>query len=61
MLRLKIPNQHVKELSILLFTIFLVGFVAEPLFRKQFTVALFVLFSAIFINASIKSENEQDI
>jgi len=59
LLRLKIPNQHLKELSILFLTIFLVGFIAEPLFRKQFTVALFVLFSAVFINASLKLEKEK--
>ena len=57
-LTLKIDNQELKELSILFMTIFLVSFLAEPLFLKQFTIALFGLFVGLFVNYNIQSLNE---
>ena len=47
--KLPIDEPEIKELSILFTTIYLVSFVAEPLWIKQFPLALFVLFSSIFI------------
>jgi len=56
--RLKISDRQMKETSLLFFTIFIIGFLAEPLWVKQFTLALFVLFSSIFINASLNNEEK---
>ncbi|CAA6814326.1 MAG: Unknown protein [uncultured Campylobacterales bacterium] len=44
----KINNSELKELSIIFGVIYCVGFMAEPLLIKQFTVALFALFVGIF-------------
>ncbi len=53
MLRQKIDNPEIKELSILFVTVFFVGCIAEPLLLKQFPLALFVLFIGIFSIYSI--------
>jgi len=48
-IKLNIKEVELKELSILFVTIFFVSCFAEPLFFKQFTIALFILFVGIFI------------
>lgn len=50
--KLDIDNLEVKKLSLLFLTIFFVSSMAEPLWLKQFTLALFVLFLGLFISAS---------
>jgi len=53
--RLKIEDQEIKELSILFATIFLVGYMAEPLLAKQFTLVLFAFYSGLFVAATKKT------
>jgi len=55
--RLKISNPELKELSLLFITIFLVAFIAEPLLLKQFANTLFILFSGLFLGASLDKKN----
>jgi len=55
-LKLNIKETELKELSILFVTVFFISCFAEPLFFKQFTIALFILFVGIFI-ASANSNN----
>jgi O-antigen ligase len=43
-LKLEIKNKELKYLSILFIVIYSMGFMGEPLFLKQFTLSLFVLF-----------------
>lgn len=50
----KILDDDIKELSILFMTIFCVGFLAEPLLIKHFTLGLFVLFLGLCSVYSIK-------
>lgn len=50
--RLKIEDKELKELSILMLTIFTFSSVAEPLWILQFPIILFVLISTISITAS---------
>ena len=52
LLRIKIDDPEIKELSILFATIYLVGFIAEPLWVKQFPTSLFVLIIGLIIAAS---------
>ncbi|QSZ41330.1 hypothetical protein GJV85_04155 [Sulfurimonas aquatica] len=47
--KIKIEEDELRNIKILFLTIFLVAFIAEPLWMKQFTAALFVLFVGIFI------------
>lgn len=47
-LKLNIKDSEIKELSILFVTVFFVSCFTEPLFFKQFTIALFILFIGIF-------------
>jgi O-antigen ligase len=47
--KLRIDDPEIKELSILFATIYLVSFVAEPLWIKQFPLVLFILFTSLFI------------
>ena len=54
--RLKIDDPEIKELSILFGTIYLVGFIAEPLWVKQFPTVLFVMMMGLSIAASQKKE-----
>lgn len=49
---MKIEDDELKKLSLLFLTIYFVSAMAEPLWLKQFTLALFVLFIGIFIAAS---------
>ena len=49
--RLKIADPELRELSILFITVFAISLLAEPLWIKQFTLALFILFSGLFIAA----------
>lgn len=58
--RLKIEDKEIKELSVLFGTIYFVSCLAEPLFVKQFTLALFILFMGIFFSASIKTAKAKD-
>ena len=48
--RMKIEDKELNDLKIVFLTIFLVSFIAEPLWIKQFTTALFVLYLGIFIS-----------
>jgi len=52
--RLSISDPELKELSLLIIILFLVGFIPEPLFMKQFTNTLFILFAGLFLGASIQ-------
>ncbi len=54
--RLKIKDAEMKELSILFTTIYVVGFIAEPLWVKQFPTVLFILMAALSIAASEKPQ-----
>jgi len=47
-IRLKIKDREIKELSILFVTVFFVSCFAEPLLLKQFTLVLFILFVGLF-------------
>ena len=47
--RLRIRDDELKQLSILFGVVYTVGFFAEPLFIKQFPLALFLLFSGLFL------------
>ena len=55
--KLSIADPELKELSLLIITLFLVGFIPEPLLMKQFTNTLFILFAGLFLGASLSSEN----
>ncbi len=46
--KLKIEDPEIKELSILFGTVFFVSCIPEPLFAKQFTIGLFMLFVGLF-------------
>jgi len=54
--RLKIQYPEIKELSIIFMTVYLVSCLAEPLFIKQFTAALFVFFISMFIAGSLHNK-----
>ncbi len=49
---MKINDDALKKLSLLFLTVYFVSSMAEPLWLKQFTLALFVLFIGIFIAAN---------
>ena len=53
--RLKIEDKELKELSVLVLTVFLVGSIAEPLWVLQFPIILFVFISSIAIVGSKKT------
>ena len=56
-LKLKIDNPEIKELSILFATIFFVSCIPEPLLAKQFTIGLFILFIGLFsVESSLAKE-----
>ena len=59
--KLTIADPELKELSLLIIILFLVGFIPEPLFMKQFTNTLFILFAGLFLGASLhhKSSTQQ--
>ncbi|MFA6190731.1 MAG: O-antigen ligase family protein [Sulfurimonas sp.] len=49
---LKIENDELKKLSLLFLTVYFVSSMAEPLWLKQFPLALFVLFIGLFVAAN---------
>lgn len=50
--KLPIRDRELKDLSLLFVTIYIVGFMAEPLLWKQFTAVLFSMFTGLFLAAS---------
>ncbi len=56
MLKVKIDNNEIKILLILFLTVYFVSSMAEPLWFKQFTIALFVLFIGLFANNITQKE-----
>lgn len=60
LLKQKIDDPEVKELSILFSTVFFISCLSEPLLIKQFPLSLFILFMGIFAIFSItKVENKK--
>ena len=57
--RLPIDHKELKELATLFITIFAISFIAEPLWQKQFTIALFILFTGLLINASLSGDKDK--
>lgn len=53
--RLKIEDKELKELSVLMLSVFLVGSIAEPLWVLQFPIILFVFISGISMAGSKKT------
>lgn len=49
LLNIKMQDREMKKLSILFVTIYFVSCMAEPLWLKQFTIALFVIFIGILL------------
>ena len=58
--RLSIANAELKELSLLFSVMMLTAFVAEPLWLKQFTNMLFILFSGLILGASLHAKPVPD-
>jgi len=56
---LKIEDEELKELSILFIAVFSISCLAEPLWMKQFTNILFILFTGLFIGASLHSTDKK--
>jgi O-antigen ligase len=56
--KLPIRDPELKELSQLTVVIMLVAFISEPLWAKQFTNMLFVLFSGLFLAASLHGDTD---
>lgn len=48
LLKLKIANTEIKELSIIFTVLFFISSIPEPLLAKQFTLGLFILFVGLF-------------
>jgi len=59
-LRLSISDPELKELSLLIVVVMLTAFVAEPLWLKQFTNMLFILFTGLFLGASLNAKPVSD-
>jgi len=57
-LRIKIDDEDVKYFSILFITVYFVSCMAEPLWAKQFTIALYVLFIGLFSSYSINIKSK---
>jgi O-antigen ligase len=55
--KLPIADPELKELSQLMVVLFLVSFLPEPLFLKQFTNTLFILFAGLFLGASLQENS----
>lgn len=53
--KLHIVDEEFKKGSIVFLVVYLVGCMAEPLFNKQFTLVLFILFISIFLLKEEKS------
>lgn len=60
LLKMKIKNEEIKKLSILFVTIYFVSCMAEPLWLKQFTIALFIVFIGMFISHQNPLQAHQD-
>jgi O-antigen ligase len=56
---LSISDPELKELSILIVILFMVGFLPEPLLMKQFTNTLFILFAGLFLGASLQNRGSE--
>ncbi len=54
--KLSILDPELKELSLLIIILMMTAFIAEPLFLKQFTNMLFILFAGLFLAASLHSK-----
>ncbi len=54
--KLSISDPELKELSLLFVIVYLTAFVAEPLWLKQFTNMLFILFTGLFLGASFNAK-----
>ena len=55
--KLLISDPELKELSLLIIIVMMTAFIAEPLLLKQFTNVLFVLFTGLFLGASLDSSS----
>lgn len=55
LLKMPIEEREIKRLSILFITIYFVSCLAEPLWLKQFTISLFVLFIGLSLSRSLKN------
>jgi O-antigen ligase len=53
LIKLKIQDNELNELKVIFVTVYIVAFIAEPLWLKQFTNVLFILFSGLFLGASL--------
>jgi len=61
LLKLKIQDQEIKNFSIIFTVVYFTSCLTEPLFIKQFPLALFVLFASLFVastKAPKKASNE---
>lgn len=58
LIRLTIEEPELKELSLLFAVLMLTAFVAEPLWLKQFTNMLFILFIGLFLGASLHHDRQ---
>ncbi len=58
--KLPIHDPELKELSLLFGVVMLTAFVAEPLWLKQFTNMLFILFIGLFLGASLHGKSTTD-
>ena len=60
--KLRIKDSELNELKVIFVTIYMVAFIAEPLWLKQFTNVLFILFTGLFIGASLSKNmgNEKE-
>ncbi len=52
----KIGDSELKELSVLFTTVFVISFFAEPLLIKEYANVLFVLFTGLFLGASLQTK-----
>ncbi len=57
LIRLPIQNRENKILSIMFTVVFFVGSFSEPLWYKQTTIAIFILFVGLFIKMSLPEKN----
>ena len=58
--KLSISDPELKELSLLIIILMMTAFIAEPLFLKQFTNMLFILFTGLFLAASLHSKDLEE-
>ena len=60
-IRLPIKEKELKELSLIFISVYLISFVAEPLFMKQFTNVLFRLYMGLFLAASLNDFSKEKV